>query len=118
MRASLSLRPCRAAAQLAACLCLFLAASSAHARKPGDKKVAPSSAGAARGPVIDLKPVIGKLKSGDENQMRDALDEVRLAGPAGAPAAPMIAEALTRGLSLSLTQSAIETLGDLESEAG
>ncbi|MBF5066546.1 HEAT repeat domain-containing protein, partial [Salmonella enterica subsp. enterica serovar Istanbul] len=40
------------------------------------------------------------------------------AGPGGAAAAPVVAEILTRGLSLQLTQSAIETLGDLESEAG
>ncbi|HSO36320.1 MAG TPA: HEAT repeat domain-containing protein, partial [Labilithrix sp.] len=58
------------------------------------------------------------LKSGDETQLREALDAARLAGPSGAAAAPAIAEALARGLSLPLTQSAIETLGDLESEGG
>ncbi len=41
-----------------------------------------------------------------------------MAGPGGAGAAPAIADALTLGLSLGLTQAAIETLGDLESDTG
>ena len=92
---------------------IALGASSADGQKPGDKKPVP----AAPAP-IDVKPIVTKLKSGDENQMKEALDEVRMAGPGGAAAAPVIAEALAHGLSLALTQAAIETLGDLESEAG
>jgi HEAT repeat protein len=68
--------------------------------------------------LVDVKPIVTKLKSGDDAQIRDALDEARLAGPAGAAAAPAVAEVLTRGVSLPLTQSAIETLGDLESDTG
>ena len=76
------------------------------AQKPIEKKLAvPAS--------IDLKPIVAKLKSGDEGQVKEALDAARLAGPSGAGAAPAVAEALARGLSLSLTQSAIETLGDI-----
>src|SRR4051794_21856159 len=81
-------------------------ASGAGAQKPAEKKPAAAAA-------IDVKPIVAKLKSGDENQLKEALDEVRMAGPGGAAAAPAIAEALTRGLTLTLTQSAIETLGDL-----
>jgi HEAT repeats len=90
-------------------LCMALAASTAGAQKPAEKKPAVA---------IDVKPIVAKLKSGDEGQMKTALDDVRLAGPGGAAAAPAIAEALTRGLTLMLTQAAIETLGDLESDAG
>ena len=95
------------------------AAGQKPADKPADKKdrkAAGASAGAP--PPIDVKPIVAKLKSGDEGQIKDALDEARLAGPAGAAAAPTVAELLTRGMSLPLTQSAIETLGDLESETG
>lgn len=100
---------------------IALASSDAAAQKPADKdkkdkKPATSSAPAA--PPVDVKPIVAKLKTGDDAQVKDALDEARLAGPGGAAAAPVVAEILTRGLSLQLTQSAIETLGDLESEAG
>ena len=67
---------------------------------------------------IDVKPIVAKLKTGDGPRIQEALDEARLAGPAAAAAAPSIAEAVTLGLSLPLTQSAVETLGELESEAG
>jgi HEAT repeat protein len=68
-------------------------------------------------PPVDVKPILAKLK-GDESQIKSALDDARLGGPGAASAAPAIAEVLTRGLSLPLTQAAIETLGDLESDAG
>jgi hypothetical protein len=104
-------------------LALALLSSQAFAQKPADKpadKKDRKSAGAGAGapPAIDVKPIVAKLKSGDEGQIKDALDEARLAGPGGAAAAPVVAEILTRGMSLPLTQSAIETLGDLESETG
>lgn len=76
--------------------------------KPAEPKAAP----------IDVKPAIPKIKSGDESQIRAGLDEVRTAGTQGAPAAPAIAEVLSKGLSLDLTMAAIETLGDTESEQG
>ncbi len=87
-------------------------APPADAQKPAEKKPA------APAPPIDVKPIVAKLKSGDEGQVKEALDAARLAGPSGAGAASAVAEALSRGLSLPLTQSAIETLGDLEAEAG
>jgi hypothetical protein len=95
---------------------MLVLASDASGQKPADKDKKPVAAAAA--PPIDVKPIVAKLKSGDEGQIKDALDEARLAGPPGAAAAPVVAEILTRGLSLPLTQSAIETLGDLESETG
>jgi len=48
-------------------------------------------------------------------EFKSALDDMRLAGPAAAPAVPIIVEALERGLSLPLTVAAIETLADVES---
>ena len=59
-----------------------------------------------------------RLRSGDPSQVKGALDEVRTSARAGAPAAPVIAELLEQGLGPSLTQAAIDTLGDTESEAG
>jgi hypothetical protein len=91
--------------------------SNAAGQKPADKADKKKPAVAALAP-IDVKPIVAKLKTGDEAQIKEALDEARLAGPTGAAAAPVVAEVLTRGLSLPLTQSAIETLGDLESDSG
>jgi hypothetical protein len=97
-------------AGLAGALVAF-GAHPADAQKPAEKKAPPAA-------PIDVKPIVAKLKSGDEAQVKEALDAARLAGPGGAGAAPAIAEALTRGLSVPLTQSAIETLGDLEADTG
>ena len=88
-----------------------LVAHPADAQKPTEKRPAAPA-------QVDVKPIVAKLKSGDEGQIREALDAARLAGPSGAAAAPAVAEALARGLSLALSQSAIEKLGDLESDAG
>jgi HEAT repeat protein len=96
----------------------LISSSPAAGQKPADKadkKKAPTAAAPA---PIDVKPIVAKLKTGDEARIKEGLDEARLAGPTGAAAAPVVAEILTRGLSLPLTQSAIETLGDLESDAG
>jgi len=60
---------------------------------------------------------IKRLKSGDPAQIRGALDEVRVSARAGAPAVPTVVELLERGLPPDLSQSAIEALGDTESEA-
>jgi HEAT repeat protein len=59
-----------------------------------------------------------RLRSGDLARVKSALDDVRTSAKAGAPAAPAIAELLQQGLSPVLTQAAIDTLGDTESEAG
>ncbi len=107
-------------------LALAPSVARGQAKPPADKNTpspAPARAtkaagGAPKGGTFDVKPIAAKLRSGDETQIKDALDEVRLVGPAGAVAASEVAEALARGLSLPLTQSAVETLGDLESDAG
>ncbi|HEY1695073.1 MAG TPA: HEAT repeat domain-containing protein [Polyangiaceae bacterium] len=59
-----------------------------------------------------------RLRSGDVAQVKNALDDVRTSAKAGAPAAPAIGELLQQGLSPTLTQAAIDTLADTESEAG
>jgi HEAT repeat protein len=86
--------------------------AQAQTTKPEAKAGATSPAKPA-----DVKPAIAKIKTGDESAIKEALDELRIAGPGGAAAAPAVAEALGKGLSPGLTKSAIETLGDLESES-
>jgi len=61
---------------------------------------------------------IKRLRSGDLDQIKSALDDVRTSARAGAPAAPAVAELLAHGLSPVLTQAAIDTLADTEAEAG
>jgi hypothetical protein len=58
-----------------------------------------------------------RLQSGDAALIQSALDDVRVAGQAGAVAVPVIATLLRQGVSLALTRAAIETLGETESEA-
>jgi HEAT repeat protein len=58
-----------------------------------------------------------RLKSGDPEQIESALGDVRISGRSGAAAVPAIVDLLRRGLPLTLTQAAIDTLGDTESEA-
>lgn len=60
----------------------------------------------------------GDLKSTDPSKVRAALDDVRMGGKSNANLAPVIADLLQRGLPPSVTEAAIDTLGDLESEAG
>lgn len=96
----------------------LVSSSDAAGQKPADKKDKKPDVRTSVAAPIDVKPIVAKLKTGDEAQIKEALDEARLAGPTGAAAAPAVAEVLTRGLSLPLTQSAIETLGDLESDTG
>lgn len=81
---------------------------------------APATKPAAGKPVAktDVGPIVQKLKSGDEGQIRAGLDELRIAGPGAAAAAPTVAEILASGLNEPLTVQAIDTLADLESDAG
>jgi hypothetical protein len=60
---------------------------------------------------------IKRLKSADAAQVQGALDDVRMSGRDGAPAAKTIVDVLDRGLSPALTLAAIETLGDTQSPA-
>jgi HEAT repeat protein len=97
---------------------LALASTAAFAQP----KPKPPGAPAAAAPVAHVSPTLAhdvavKMKSGDRAQIRAALDDVRMAGKAGAPAVPAIVDALKHGLDVPLTQSAIETLADVESEA-
>jgi HEAT repeat protein len=67
---------------------------------------------------VPLPPdTIKRLKSGDETQVKSALDDTRISAKAGAAAVPTIVDLIERGLSPGLTEAAIETLGDTESEA-
>lgn len=60
---------------------------------------------------------LDRLQSGDSARIQSALDDVRVAGRNGATAAPVIAALLRQGMPLSLTQAAIDTLADTESDA-
>lgn len=92
-------------------LAVVLATSTAFAQ--GKKPDAPPPAPA---PTVSANAA-ADLKSGDQGKMRAALDEIRLAGKTnGGRYAPQIAELLAKGLTLSLTEAALDTLGDLESE--
>ena len=98
---------------------LVPAAVSAQPKPAPAKPAAPAPAKDKKGDAkVDVAPIVQKLRSGDASQIREALDEARIAGPGGAAAAPAVAEVLGRGLPLPLTESAIETLADLEAEAG
>lgn len=88
---------------------LVLPAAGANAKPPAAAAEAPKA-------VPLPADAIKRLKSGDPGQIKSALDDVRMSGKAGAPAVPAIAELLEKGLSPPLTVTAIETLGDTESE--
>jgi HEAT repeat protein len=108
---------------LAVCALLaspLLVPGVAHAQPKEAPAKAPAKKPDAPAPVakVDVAPLVKKLESGDPNAVKEALDELRIAGPGGAGAAAAVAKALAKGLSLPLTESAIETLGDLEAEAG
>jgi HEAT repeat protein len=72
--------------------------------------------------VVKAVPLPGdaikRLKSGDPAQVKSALDDVRISAKAGAAAVPTIVDLLERGMPAPLTQAAIETLADTESEPG
>lgn len=86
------------------------------APKPAPAKGAPPKA-APKAPAVkvDIAGATQRLKSGDEAQIKAALDDLRIGAPAAGPAAPVIAEVLGQGLNEPLTLAAIETLGDIES---
>jgi HEAT repeat protein len=107
VRASTSIGP------LSLVCAAFFTVIPAQAQKPPGGKPA-----AAKPAAADVAPLVKKLESGAEAQIREALDELRMAGPPAAAAAPAIAKVLSRGATLALTEAAIETLGDLEAEAG
>jgi hypothetical protein len=118
----------RNASAMAVLALAILTSRDAHAQNPDAKKPADARAAPAKGPAgpapksgkpaVDVSPAIKKIESGDEAQIREGLDEVRIAGTGGAAAAPAIATVLAKGTTLALTMSAIETLADIEAESG
>jgi HEAT repeat protein len=119
----------RAPSVLGAALAVCLGAASARAQGRADSRgdsspAAPIHAGnaSAAAAISPSGAVLGpdairRLKSGDAAQIKLGLDDVRVAGRAGASAVPAIAQLLREGLSPTLVQAALETLGDTESEA-
>jgi HEAT repeat protein len=106
------IRPSRAAA-LPLALALLAVGAVAHA-KPPKAAAADAPPPAATLPADALK----RLRSGDPTQLKSALDDVRMAAKAGAPAVSTIGELLQHGLTPELTQAALDAIGDTESEAG
>jgi len=110
---------------LASVFALILAtpAGDALAQQPAGTAAAPAAKPGAAVPAkpaarIDVGPIVQKLKSGDEGQVRAGLDELRIASTGGAAAAPAVVEVLSKGLNEPLAHQAIDTLGDLESPDG
>jgi HEAT repeat protein len=96
---------------------VLLTPRAASGEQPKGK--AAGAADAAPPLVIPLPPdAIKRLKSGDLAQVKTALDDVRVSGRAGSAAVPAIVDLLKQGLPPSLSQAAIETLGETNSEAG
>ena len=103
------------AAALVAAVALVLP-FEAHAQKPKPKTSA-AAEGAAPAAIPLPADALKRLKSGDLAQIRSALDDVRTSARGGAAAVPAIVDLLKQGLPISLTQAAIETLGDTANEA-
>jgi HEAT repeat protein len=83
----------------------------------GSAQGAPSKPSAAAPGLISLpRGTLAKLRSSDASEIRTALDEARLSAKAALPAVPVIVDLLEKGLPFSLTESAVDTLGDIESE--
>lgn len=89
--------------------------TSSFAVPPAAKR---DAARAAEPKAAVVGPLVAKLRSGSEGAVREALDELRIAGPRAKAAAPAVAELLEKGLSLPLTEAAIGTLADMEAETG
>jgi hypothetical protein len=99
---------------LAAAVSAFLvalAASGGAQARPGPKPAAPASPTLSAG-------VAQRLSSGDEAQIKSALDEARLSGKGAVKLVPGIVKDLSAGLPYGLAQAAIETLGDVAQDAG
>ncbi len=101
------------ASPLRAALAILLISLASRVAKAAEGERMPSAAAAPALPADAVK----RLKSGDSGQIQSALDDVRVAAKGGAAAVPTIVELLAEGLSPTLTQAAIDTLADTESEA-
>lgn len=87
------------------------------AARPAHAEPAPARA-PAKTAKADVSAAIAKLKSGKGDQIRAGLDEIRIAATGASAAAPAVVELLGKGLDATLTQQAIDTLGDIESPEG
>jgi len=104
--------------RIARCLSACLLACAATATlDPTIASAKPRKKPVVEAPAALPAGTLEKLQSGDEASIKSALDDVRTAGKSAAGAAPTIADVLGRGLTADLTVAAIDTLGDLESEA-
>jgi hypothetical protein len=101
---------------LLVCTSLIAAAAALHATdaasKPAPRKGAPADAAPRLPP-----DTVTRLRSGDESQIKAALDDVRTAGTAGKPAAGAIADLLDKGMTTDLTVAALDALGDAEADS-
>jgi len=95
-----------------------LVGSQAWGAAPNAAPKAPKKSAANDIPAVTLSPGLKeKLKNSDPAVVQSALDELRIAGHAGAALAPDVAAILDRGTTLQLSISALDTLGDVEVEA-
>jgi len=76
----------------------------------------PPSLTATPGLIPFAKGSLAKLKSSDAAEIKVGLDDARLSAKAALPAVPVIIDLLQNGLPFSLVESAIDALGDIESE--
>jgi HEAT repeat protein len=108
----------RATAVLGGALSLSMSATPALGQSPSPSTGDANRAAAAATLTGASLPqdTAKRLKSGDAVQIKAALDDVRVAGHGGAVLVPLIAQLLRDGLSPTLTQAALETLADTESE--
>jgi hypothetical protein len=104
----------RVAARLSAVTLVLLGGAVAYAQGETTGKVPKPAAVPA---VVPLSPAtLQKLKSGDAVQIKAGLDEARMSGKAAAAAVPVLSDLLQKGMSYDLVESALDTLGDIESE--
>lgn len=103
------------AAPLAAVLCIALAVGpvfvGGHAL--GGRK--PATAETVKAVPLRTE-VVKRLRSRDPAEIQSALDDVRISAKGAVAAVPAIVDLIGRGVSPSLTQAAIDTLADVESE--
>jgi HEAT repeats len=103
----------------AAAICAALALLTPFVARGEQPKPKPAGTADFAAPLAVALPAdaIKRLKSGDLVQIKSALDDVRVSGRAGGAAVPAIVDLLKQGLPPSLSQAALETLGETTSEA-
>jgi hypothetical protein len=100
----------------AALIGVVLAIVVADGAASAQARLKPASADLSRAVPLP-SDAIKRLKSGDPTQIASALDDARVSGKGGAQAVPVIVDLLERGLPPDLTEAAVATLGDTDSEA-